>query len=81
MLTCDMRGCGDGLVVGLVCRYVVLLQKDEALYEYEAVNQVLHNAIDVPVEIQGGALSFGNLGWGNGSCQGMLRGGWVQASG
>jgi len=55
-------------------KYVVLLQKDEALYEYEAVNQVLHNAIDVPVEIQGGALSFGNLGWGNGSCQGMLRG-------
>merc|ERR1712166_1083249 len=35
---------------------------------------VLHKAIDVPVEIQGGALSFGNLGWGNGSCQGMLRG-------
>lgn len=55
-------------------KYVVLLQKDEARYEYEAVNQVLHNAIDVPVEIQGGALSFGNLGWGNGSCQGMLRG-------
>jgi hypothetical protein len=39
---------------------MVLLQKDEALYEYEAVNQVLTNAIDIPVEIQGGASTFGN---------------------
>ena len=56
------------------CRFEVMSQDDEALYEYEAVKVALAHAVDLPSEIRGGKMKTGNLGWGSGSCQGLIYG-------
>merc|ERR1712166_609833 len=52
-----------------VVDYKLLLQKDEAKYEFSAARATMEYAIDIPLQAQG-VTSFAALAWGNGSCQG-----------
>lgn len=56
---------GDNTLVD----YKLLLQKDEAKYEFSAARAAIDYAIDIPLQAQG-VHSFAALAWGNGSCQG-----------
>ena len=55
-------------------KFEILAQSDEARYEFNAAMEALNYAIDLPLEVQRGMASAGNLAWGNGSCQGMVNG-------
>ena len=65
---------GDDVVNDDTVQFIIMSQTDEASYEFAAAEEAFLHAIDLPLEIQRGNASYGNLAWGNGSLQGFPQG-------
>ena len=65
----------DGIAVDdKTVEFVIMSQTEEAQFEFAAAEEALNHAIDLPIDIQRGNASHGNMAWGNGSLQGYPNG-------